>query len=62
VSEVSLKPMYEGETLFMDLAEIMEGAGFSFSRPVGFLNHPATGEIIQMDALFTRAATAAREP
>lgn len=54
VSEASLKPMYEGEVLFMGLVRLMEDAGFAFSRPVGFLNDPQTGEILQLDALFTR--------
>jgi FkbM family methyltransferase len=58
VSEASLKPMYEGEVLFVGLVRLMEDEGFSFSRPVGFLNDPQTGEILQLDALFTRNAVA----
>lgn len=46
--------MYEGEVSFMELAQIMEGHGFSFERPVGWLPDPRTGEILQMDALFVR--------
>ncbi|HXR36327.1 MAG TPA: FkbM family methyltransferase [Candidatus Binataceae bacterium] len=61
VSEASLKPMYEGEVLFMGLVRLMEDEGFSFSRPVGFLNDPQTGEILQLDALFTRNAIAKEE-
>jgi len=55
VLEASFKPMYEGEMLFMDIVRLMEGYGFSFLRPVGLLSDPRTGEIIQMDALFSRA-------
>jgi hypothetical protein len=33
----------------------MDGRGFRFARPVGFLAHPRTGEVLQMDALFVRA-------
>lgn len=55
VLEASFKPMYQGEMLFMDLVRLMESAGFFFSRPVGLLSHPKTGEILQMDALFERA-------
>jgi hypothetical protein len=32
----------------------MEEQGFRFERPVGWLAAPETGEIMQMDALFTR--------
>jgi len=52
VAEASLKPMYEGETLLMDLVESMRSCGFSFFRPIGFLADPRTGEILQIDALF----------
>ena len=54
VLEASFKPMYQGEMLFMEIVQLMEGYGFSFLRPAGFLNDPNTGEIIQMDALFRR--------
>lgn len=54
--EASFKPMYEGETLFMDLVWMMEELGFRFERPVGWLSSPKTNEILQMDALFVRAA------
>lgn len=54
VMEVSFKPMYEGEMLFMDVAGMMEERGFRFERPVGWLEAPDTGEILQMDALFVR--------
>ena len=57
IAEASLKPMYEGEALFMDLVEIMRTSGFSFLRPVGFLTNPKTGEILQIDALFGRNET-----
>lgn len=55
VLEASFKPMYEGEMLFMDVVHLMEGYGFSFSRPIGWLPDPHTGEIIQMDALFCKS-------
>lgn len=54
VMEVSFKPMYQGEALFMELAHLMEMYGFSFRRPIDFLTDPHSGEIIQMDALFER--------
>ena len=54
VLEASFKPMYEGEMLFMEVAQLMGEYGFDFLRPVGWLNDPNTSEIIQMDALFQR--------
>jgi FkbM family methyltransferase len=54
VLETSFKPMYEGELLFMDVAQMMEEQGFQFERPVGWLAAPENGEILQMDALFAR--------
>lgn len=54
VLEASFKPMYEGEPTFMEMARLMEGYGFRFERPVGWLSAPGTGEILQMDALFVR--------
>ena len=53
--EASFKPMYEGETLFMDLVRMLEERGFRFLRPAGWLSSPGSGEILQMDALFVRA-------
>ena len=52
VVEASLKPLYKGELLFMDLVELLRSLGFSFLRPVGFLADPRTDEILQIDALF----------
>lgn len=54
ILEASFKPMYEGEMVFMDIVRLMEEYGFSFLRPVGWLSHPKTGEILQMDALFMK--------
>lgn len=54
ILESSFKPLYEGEILFMEIVRLMEGYGFVFKRPVGWLNDPNTDEIIQIDALFQR--------
>jgi FkbM family methyltransferase len=55
VLEGSFKPLYEGEVLFIDLVRMMEGYGFKFRRPVGSLEDPITGEVLQMDLLFDRS-------
>jgi FkbM family methyltransferase len=54
VAETSLRPLYEGEPLLLDLVAIMAAAGFRFLRPVGWLTDPRNGEILQLDALFER--------
>jgi len=46
--------MYQGETLFLELMDLLSEAGFKFDRPVGWLPDPKTDEILQMDALFSR--------
>lgn len=56
VLETSFKPLYNGELLFMDLVRLMESQGMRFSRPVGWLAAPKTGEVLQMDALFVRTS------
>jgi len=52
VAETSLRPLYEGEPLFLDLVEMMGALGFRFLRPVGWLSDPRSGEVLQLDALF----------
>jgi len=54
ILEASFKLLYEGESLFVDIVNEMADYGFRFLRPVGWLSHPVTGEILQMDALFVR--------
>jgi FkbM family methyltransferase len=54
VAETSLRPLYEGEALFLDLVRLMDESGCRFLRPVGWLNDPRSGEVLQLDALFER--------
>ena len=54
VAETSLKPMYKDEPVFLDIVDCMKERGFRFLRPVGWLNDPRNGELIQLDALFER--------
>lgn len=53
--ETSFKALYEGETLFLEVIEIMKGFGFDFLRPVDWLADPQSGEVLQMDALFSKS-------
>jgi hypothetical protein len=52
--EASFRPLYEGEKTFMDLARMMERYGFEFLRPIGWLDDPQNGEVLQADVLFGR--------
>ncbi len=54
VAETSFKALYHGETIFLDLLQLLESCGFRFIRPVGWLSDPRNDEILQMDALFSR--------
>jgi hypothetical protein len=53
VIETSFKPMYKGELLFAEIQGLMNAHGFEFSRPLAWLTHPLTNEVLQMDAFFT---------
>lgn len=53
--EASFRPMYQGEPAFEELLALAREAGFRFRRPLDWLADDATGEILQMDALFERA-------
>jgi FkbM family methyltransferase len=55
VLETSFRPLYKGEVIFRDILQIMEGKGFCFTRPVGWLAAPSSGEVLQIDALFIRS-------
>jgi FkbM family methyltransferase len=54
IAEASLRPLYDGEWTFTELLDEMARCGFRFLRPVGHLADPATGEYLQLDALFSR--------
>lgn len=54
VLEASFKPMYEGEPTFVEMVKLMEKFGFALLRPIGWLADPNSGEILQMDLIFSR--------
>lgn len=56
ILEASLKPLYQGEAVFLELQDQLKALGFAFKRPVGFLQHGTTDEVLQMDCLFERQA------
>lgn len=59
VLETSFTPLYEGERIFREVLSLMESLSFVFTRPVGSLRDPHTGEYLQMDALFRRQGSIA---
>lgn len=54
ILETSFTKMYEGETLFLDIIELMKSYGFQFIRPIDFLKSPNSREILQADILFKK--------
>lgn len=52
VMEVSFTDLYEGESDFVSLANLLGECGFKFVRPLNMHFSPKTGEAIEMDALF----------
>lgn len=54
VVETSFVSLYQGEPIFMEVARALENRGFHFRCPVGWLSHPKTDQVLQMDALFVR--------
>jgi len=50
--EVAFSKLYEGESEFYSIFELLRSHGFRFLRPLNFHISPKTGEIIEMDALF----------
>ena len=52
--EMSLLPLYEGEVLMSDISTRMTGNGFELWDIEPSFRDPATGRLLQMDAIFTR--------
>jgi FkbM family methyltransferase len=53
--ELSLVPLYEGETLFPEMLQFMTGLGYRLKLVEPGIHEPATGELLQVDAVFFRA-------
>ena len=54
VIEMSMKVMHEGEKKFGDISDRLRDKGFIFIEALGRLAAPASGETLQIDALFGR--------
>ena len=54
ISEMSLVPLYEGQTLASDIWDLLRTQGFLlWSLEPGFRN-PSTGQVLQFDGIFVR--------
>ena len=58
IVEMAFVARYEGETLFPELLHVVESYGFRFVRPLACSAHVATGDIMEIDALFESAGGA----
>lgn len=54
--ELSLVPLYEGATLYQQMLTTLTGLGFRLEWLGSGFGDPATGQMLQMDGLFFRAA------
>ena len=54
LTEVSFRPLYEGQTSFDDLYELLKPLGFSYAGNIDQLLSPTDRSVLQVDALFVR--------
>jgi len=52
--EMSLVPLYQGETLITEMLQLVEGFGFRLMSLEPGLADPASGQLLQTDAVFFR--------
>jgi FkbM family methyltransferase len=53
--ELSIVSLYHGQPLYLDMIDLLDGLGFSLASLSEGLTDPATGHVMQMDAIFFRA-------
>ena len=56
-SELSLRPLYEGQALFVEMIERLAGVGFSLVNVCPGFVDPRTGYVLQLDGIFVRNET-----
>jgi FkbM family methyltransferase len=52
--ELSLRPLYQGETLFTEMLGFVQGLGFQLKMIQPGISDPISGEMLQADAIFFR--------
>jgi FkbM family methyltransferase len=58
--ELSLVPLYEGETLLADMIQEMDARGFQIMSLEPAFADPVSGQLLQVDGIFFRAVAAGR--
>lgn len=53
--ELSVVLLYEGQALYIEMIEMLDAFGFTLASVCEGLTNPATGRVLQMDAIFVRA-------
>jgi len=53
-SELSLRPLYEGQTDYLELCRLLRDVGLHLIHIEEGLQEPGTGHLLQIDALFAR--------
>jgi len=53
--ELSIVSLYHGQPLYLDMIDLLNGLGFSLASLSEGLTDPATGHVMQVDAIFVRA-------
>jgi FkbM family methyltransferase len=53
--ELSIIPLYNGQTLYLDMIALLDGLGFSLASVGEGLTDPVTGHVLQLDAVFVRS-------
>lgn len=56
--ELSLEPMYEDETPFLEIITYLQAHNFSLMSLQPVIDDPVTGQLLQVDGLFFRPSTA----
>jgi len=57
-AEVSLVPLYSGAPLYREVVDHLSGLGFALVSIEGITEEPESGQMLQLDAIFGRAASA----
>ena len=53
--ELSIVSVYHGQPLYLDMVDLLDGLGFSLASLSEGMTDPATGHVMQVDAIFVRA-------
>lgn len=52
--ELSIVPLYTGQPTYLEMIDLLDGLGFSIASLSEGVTDPATGRVIQVDAIFLR--------